>query len=130
MVTNQSGIGRGLLTWDQYDAVAERVRDTLAAGGVVLDMEVTCGHGPVEGQTCGWRKPASGMFLEAIRELAIPARDSLVVGDRLSDLEAGQGAGLARFAHVATGHGVTDRPAVEAWGPEVELLDTIAGLRP
>ena len=130
MVTNQSGVGRGLLTWDQYDAVAKRVRDTLAADGVFLDLEVSCGHGPVEGATCGWRKPAPGMFLEAIRDLAIPTEGSLVVGDRLSDLEAGQAAGLARFAHVFTGHGATDRSLVESWGPKVELLDTIAALRP
>ena len=130
MVTNQSGIGRGLLTWEQYDAVAARVRDLLAAEGVMLDIEVCCGHGPVEGETCGWRKPAPGMFLEAMRELAIPAAGSLVVGDRLSDLEAGRGAGVTRFAHVATGHDATDRPAVEAWGPPVELLDTVADLRP
>jgi D-glycero-D-manno-heptose 1,7-bisphosphate phosphatase len=130
MITNQSGIGRGLLTWEQYDAVAARVRETLAAGGILLDAEVCCGHGPVEGETCGWRKPAPGMVLEAIRELAIPAAGSLVVGDRLSDLEAGQGAGLTRFAHVATGHGATDRPAVETWGLPVELLATIADLRP
>lgn len=130
MVTNQSGIGRGLLTWDQYDAVAARVRDTLAADGVVLDAEIACGHGPVEGATCGWRKPAPGMFLEAIRQLDIPLLGSLVVGDRLSDLEAGAAAGVPRFAHVLTGHGVTDRPAVEAWGPKVELFETIAGLRP
>jgi D-glycero-D-manno-heptose 1,7-bisphosphate phosphatase len=130
MVTNQSGIGRGLLTWDQYDAVAARVRDTLATDGVVLDVEVCCGHGPVEGQTCGWRKPAPGMFLEAIRELAIPTAGSLVVGDRFSDLEAGAAAGLSCFAHVATGHGATDRPEVEAWGRPVTLLETVAGLRP
>jgi len=130
MVTNQSGIGRGLLTWEQYDAVAARVRDTIAADGVVIDIEVSCGHGPIEGQTCGWRKPAPGMFLEAIRELDIMLPGSLVVGDRLSDLEAGQASGVTRFAHVLTGHGVTDRPAVEAWGPKVELLDTIAALRP
>jgi D-glycero-D-manno-heptose 1,7-bisphosphate phosphatase len=130
MVTNQSGIGRGLLTWDQYDAVAARVRDTLATDGVVLDIEVCCGHGPVEGQTCGWRKPAPGMFLAAIRELAIPTAGSLVVGDRFSDLEAGAAAGLSRFAHVATGHGATDRPEVEAWGRPVTLLETVAGLRP
>jgi histidinol phosphatase-like enzyme len=70
------------------------------------------------------------MFVEAIRELAIPLLGSLVVGDRFSDLEAGQAAGIPRFAHVATGHGAADRPQVEAWGRPVELLDTIADLRP
>ncbi len=130
LVTNQSGIGRGLLDWDQYDAVAARVRERLAAEGIVLDAEVVCGHDPSEGTICGWRKPAPGMLLEAATLLDLDLAASLIIGDRLSDLEAGAAAGLRRFAHVATGHGGADRPLVRAWGQPVVELEDISALAP
>lgn len=130
LVTNQSGIGRGLFGWPEYDAVAARVRDRLAADGVFLDAEMVCGHDPEEGTTCGWRKPAPGMLLEAARLLDLDLAASLVVGDRLSDLEAGAAAGLNRFAHVATGHGGEDRPLVRFWGQPVMELEDISALAP
>jgi D-glycero-D-manno-heptose 1,7-bisphosphate phosphatase len=130
LVTNQSGIGRGLLGWPEYEAVAERLRALLAEEGVALDAELACGHGPKEGATCGWRKPAPGMFLEAARLLALDLARSLVVGDRLGDLEAGAAAGLTRFVHVATGHGLHDRADVRAWGRPVSELDDISALTP
>ena len=49
VVTNQSGIGRGLYGWDDYEAVAARLRDLLAAEGIVFDAEYACGHAPESG---------------------------------------------------------------------------------
>ena len=46
VVTNQSGIGRGLYGWDDYEAVAARLGDLLAAEGIVLDAAFACGHAP------------------------------------------------------------------------------------
>ena len=101
LVTNQSGIGRGLYTWTDYDAVAARLRSVLADEGVTLDAELACAHAPEE--NCEWRKPAPGMLLEAVRRLDLDLTRSLVAGDKLSDLQAGASAGVTRGVHVLSG---------------------------
>ena len=132
LVTNQSGIGRGYYSWADYDAVSARVRELLAAEGVVFDAELACGHPPEEGDRCGWRKPAPGMILEAARVLDLDLSRSVVAGDKLSDIESGAAAGVARVAHLATGHGRAERPAVEAWPAPLalDLLEDLASLAP
>ena len=87
LITNQSGVGRGHFGWSDYDRVAARLRELLAAEGVVLDAECACGHAPAEGAGCGWRKPAPGMLQEAARLLDLDLRGSLMVGDMASDLK-------------------------------------------
>src|ERR1700694_1240937 len=56
LITNQSGIGRGLYSWADYEAVAARFRDLLAAEGIGFDAELACAHPPEA--ACDWRKPA------------------------------------------------------------------------
>lgn len=130
IVTNQSGIGRGLYTWDDYDAVAARLEELLAAEGVAFDAVLACGHAPDEG--CGWRKPAPGMIREAATLLALDLERSLLVGDKLSDLEAAAAAGLTRAVHVASGQGARERTKVSAGKPaiELDLIDSLATLAP
>jgi D-glycero-D-manno-heptose 1,7-bisphosphate phosphatase len=130
IVTNQSGIGRGLYTWDDYDAVAARLEELLAAEGVAFDAVLACGHAPDEG--CGWRKPAPGMIREAATLLALDLGRSLLVGDKLSDLEAAAAAGLTRAVHVASGQGARERTKVSAGKPaiELDLIDSLATLAP
>jgi D-glycero-D-manno-heptose 1,7-bisphosphate phosphatase len=130
VVTNQSGIGRGLYSWDDYDAVAARLAELLAAEGVAFDAVLACGHAPDEG--CGWRKPAPGMIREAATMLALDLRRSLLVGDKLSDLEAAAAAGLPRAVHVASGQGARERTKVSAGKPAVaiDLVDSLAALAP
>ena len=102
LVTNQSGIGRGFYGWDDYEAVAARLRELLAEEGMELDAELACAHTPgVEG--CTWRKPGPGMLVEAARQLGLDLSRSLLVGDKLSDIEAAAAAGLPCAVHVATG---------------------------
>lgn len=87
VVTNQSGIARGLLTPDDADAVNARI-DVLVGP---LDTWVVCPHGPEDG--CGCRKPASGMVLEAAERLGVDPRDCVVIGDVGADMEAAEAAG-------------------------------------
>lgn len=130
LVTNQSGIGRGLYRWADYDAVALRLRERLAGEGVVVDAEVACGHSPEE--ACGWRKPAPGMILEAARRLDLDLAGSCLAGDKLSDIQAAAAAGIPRAVHVLTGHGAQERAAVAAAPPALALTlaDDLAGLSP
>jgi D-glycero-D-manno-heptose 1,7-bisphosphate phosphatase len=104
MVTNQSGIARGLLDLDDYRAVARRLDDLLRAEGVTLDATRFCPHHPDVSGECTCRKPATGMHRELAAELNLEFSGSFFVGDRIRDLlpalELG-GAGIL----VRTGYG-------------------------
>lgn len=88
VVSNQSGVARGLLTRDQVEAVNERL-DALIGP---IEVWKICPHGPDAG--CGCRKPAPGMVLAACRELGVDPRDAAVVGDIGADMEAARAAGV------------------------------------
>jgi len=98
IVTNQSGIGRGLLTLEQYRTVEAEVLRQLGAG--LIDATYFCPDLP--GQQCSCRKPAPGMIIEATREHQIDLSSSFVVGDKEVDIECGHNAGV-RSIRVKTG---------------------------
>jgi histidinol-phosphate phosphatase family protein len=87
LVTNQSGIARGLLTREQADAVNARVAELL---GPFDDVQV-CPHGPDDG--CGCRKPAPGMVKQACAHLGVDPSRAVMIGDIGADVEAAAGAG-------------------------------------
>ncbi|GAA4023883.1 hypothetical protein GCM10022247_55380 [Allokutzneria multivorans] len=95
VVSNQSGIGRGLLTWDEVDAVNARVEEVF--GG--FDSWQLCPHAPEQGCQC--RKPEPGMVLAACSELGVLPERTVVVGDIGADVEAAERAG-ARSVLVPT----------------------------
>ncbi|MCQ0021604.1 HAD-IIIA family hydrolase [Streptomyces somaliensis DSM 40738] len=126
VVSNQSGIGRGLLTEAEVGEVNARVEALL---GGPLDVWVHCPHAPGDG--CGCRKPAPGLVLEAARRLGVPAGRCVVVGDIGADVEAARAAG-ARGLLVPTARTL---PAEVASAPEVcrDLLGAVRyalGCRP
>lgn len=85
VTTNQSGIGRGVLTPAEYRAVREEVRRRLERAGARIDLTLHCPHAPDAG--CGCRKPRLGMHREAAAELEVDLGRALYVGDRRSDVE-------------------------------------------
>ncbi|WP_342418217.1 HAD family hydrolase [Rathayibacter sp. VKM Ac-2630] len=87
VVTNQSGIARGIIDRSQADAVNRRV-DELFGG---FDVWMLCPHGPEDG--CGCRKPAPGMVLGAAEALGLPADSLAVIGDIGADVGAAANAG-------------------------------------
>lgn len=91
IVSNQSGIARGLITPDEAAAVQARVIDRFAGGGVVFAGAYLCPHGPDDG--CACRKPRPGMLFDAARDLRLDLARSIVVGDKPSDVDAGRAAG-------------------------------------
>jgi histidinol-phosphate phosphatase family protein len=91
IISNQSGVGRGLFTRADAEAVhAETVR-RFAAAGVSFDGAYYCYHAPEDG--CACRKPAPGLLLRAADELGLDLRRSFMVGDKPIDVEAGTAAG-------------------------------------
>ena len=90
IITNQSGIGRGLLTLEQYRTVESEVVQQLGTG--LVDGTYFCPHVP--GQNCNCRKPAPGMVLQAAREHQINLSRSFLIGDKETDVECGLNAGV------------------------------------
>ena len=107
IVTNQSGIGRGLYTEAAFRAVQDRLIGLLAEHGIPVAGEYFCPHHPTEARgefrrVCACRKPAPGMVLSALSDLDLDPAQSFMIGDALSDVAAGQRAGL-RGVLVCTG---------------------------
>ena len=105
VVSNQSGIARGMYGAAEYRAVDARMKELLAEHGVAIAASYHCPHHPDFGGPCDCRKPKPGMFEQAIRELGLDPGRSWLVGDRLRDLEAGPGLGAAGRVLVLSGYG-------------------------
>src|SRR5215468_2238674 len=96
--TNQSGIGRGLFTLDQYRAVESEVLRQLGDG--LIDATYFCPDAPGQHSTC--RKPAPGMVVQATQDHQIDLSRSFLIGDKEIDVECAHNAGL-RAVRVRTG---------------------------
>jgi len=88
LVTNQSGIGRGLYGEEEYRAVHARLVELLAAQGARLDADYHCPLAPDAPDPEAMRKPGAGMFLRAAREHGLDPAASWYVGDRARDVAA------------------------------------------
>lgn len=102
VITNQSGIGRGLFDKTRLDLIHERLRDLLKAEGVKLDGFYSCLHTPEDGCSC--RKPEPGLMKLAAEELGFDPQASFVIGDKACDVELGQRVKATTFM-VRTGYG-------------------------
>jgi D-glycero-D-manno-heptose 1,7-bisphosphate phosphatase len=132
VVTNQSGLARGLYSQEQYDELSSRFTEYLARNGVNLTGIYHCPHHP-DGSvkelsvTCECRKPAPGMLLQARTDHGLDMAQSILVGDKVSDIEAGRAAGVGRLFFVATKHGRGAPPiANEIVGSLYECADRLS----
>lgn len=109
VVSNQSAVGRGVLTLDGLAAVHDEFRRQLAAEGAEIDGWYFCPEIPRTSDRSAVdhpeRKPAPGMLLRAARELTLDIGSSWMVGDMVSDILAGRNAGCRGSILVRTGHG-------------------------
>lgn len=124
VASNQSGVGRGLMTLDQLRKINARMQAEAEAAGGALDAVLCCPHAPEAGCSC--RKPEPGLIREAIARSGISAEESLVVGDDDRDLQAAQGAGV-RAALVRTGKGRATEARL-AGRPETAVYDDLRAL--
>jgi histidinol-phosphate phosphatase family protein len=86
VVTNQSGIARGLLTTDDYECVRRRIDALLGAENAHIDATYVCPHFPELSGPCDCRKPGLKLYRDAMAEHQIDATRSLFVGDRWRDV--------------------------------------------
>jgi D-glycero-D-manno-heptose 1,7-bisphosphate phosphatase len=103
VLTNQSGIGRGLFNEESYKKVLRRMVQLLEKSGARLDGVHHCPHAPWEG--CDCRKPKPGLALKAAKDLGISLSRSFVVGDKRSDMELARAIG-SKGILVRTGYGL------------------------
>ncbi len=92
VITNQSGIGRGYFTHEQYNIFSSHFVKKLSDSGVEIAATYMCPHSPSD--ECHCRKPYPYMALRAIEELDINPKESYMLGDKLSDVECGEAAGV------------------------------------
>jgi D,D-heptose 1,7-bisphosphate phosphatase len=119
VVSNQSGLARGIL--NEYDlfSVQQEIRRQLSVFSVSLDGAYFCPHHPTRGvvedlvKTCSCRKPQPGLIYMAAEEMSLDLHQSFMIGDRLRDIACGQAAGLPSIL-VTTGRYQDDGP-LRSW---------------
>jgi D-glycero-D-manno-heptose 1,7-bisphosphate phosphatase len=130
VVTNQSGIARGLFTEAFVDETHRHLSARLAAGGARIDAYYYCPHHPegvVEAyrQRCDCRKPASGLVDRAVRDLDLDPARSFVVGDKWLDIGLARAAG-ARGILVRTGTGAAEEARPQPGINADAIVDNLA----
>jgi D-glycero-D-manno-heptose 1,7-bisphosphate phosphatase len=102
VISNQSAVGRGLITREKLDAMHERMVGAIQKKGGLITGIYYCPHHPDD--RCSCRKPQTGLLKKAARELNLDLKKSIFIGDSLKDIQAGKMAGC-RTILVLTGQG-------------------------
>jgi D-glycero-D-manno-heptose 1,7-bisphosphate phosphatase len=123
VASNQSGVGRGLMTAEALDQVMGTMRQQARAAGGRIDAVYVCPHSPTD--HCDCRKPAPGLIRQAVSASGIAATDTLLVGDDVRDVEAASAAGVAA-ALVRTGKGIRAAALLSNRGEAVRVFDDLA----
>jgi D-glycero-D-manno-heptose 1,7-bisphosphate phosphatase len=117
VITNQSGIGRGLYSVEAFEQITDWMKTQFEAAGAPIAGVYFCPHHPTEAtgdfrRACDCRKPAPGMLLAAAQDLRLDLGTSVLFGDKESDLLAARAAGVSE--RVLLGTDGVERPAAPA----------------
>lgn len=107
LVTNQSAVGRGIISRQTADDINEQLVDKIQRAGGRIDRVYICPHAPQD--DCHCRKPLPGMLQTAARDLNLDLTRSVMIGDALSDIAAGRAAGVRQTILLLTGRGAAQR---------------------
>ena len=125
LVTNQSAVGRGLVSYRQVVTINDRFLSIVRQAGGRIDAAYICPHSPEDG--CDCRKPRPGLLLRAAQELDIDLAQSVMIGDALTDIQAGQAAGVRSTVLLRTGRGAEqERLPLAADLPPFLVFDSLA----
>ena len=120
LVTNQSGIGRGYFSMNDYEAVQQQLTRMLAEEGIVLTGGACCPHAPDEECTC--RKPNIGMWRKLAAKYGLVPGQTVMIGDKRADITFGRNASLYTIL-VLTGHGAQEARALGIPHLEQNILE-------
>jgi histidinol-phosphate phosphatase family protein len=115
LVTNQSAVGRGIISLEAAEAINRQLVDEIERSGGRVDGIFMCPHAPSDGCQC--RKPLPGLLIQAANLLHLDLSASYLIGDAITDIQAGQAAGVRQAILVRTGRGHS-----QASLPETSLL--------
>jgi len=126
IITNQSGIARGILTEEQLNAIHEALRLQLRESNALIDAIYYCPHHPEAGelpyrQDCNCRKPKTGMLDEAAKDFDIDLKRSFVIGDKMMDVQTGKNCG-ATSVLVLTGYGKEELKLCKEHNLEIDFV--------
>jgi D-glycero-D-manno-heptose 1,7-bisphosphate phosphatase len=133
LVSNQSGIARGLYDWQGFRAVQAALSTRLERAGGHLDAVLACAHhadgrAPLNVADHDWRKPNPGMIVSAGERMRLDLPRSWIVGDRVSDLSAGRSAGLRGGALVSAANSEPERDRAKALAADNFIVEFAASL--
>jgi len=121
VVTNQSGVGRGMITLKDLEAIHARLQGLLEQEQAALDAIYFCPHHPNDG--CHCRKPNAGMVERAVSELQLDLRRSYMIGDHARDIQLAQRVGAKAILITS---GSVDQQALDRLKAEQVMPDTVA----
>jgi D-glycero-D-manno-heptose 1,7-bisphosphate phosphatase len=104
IITNQAGIARGKYTKQDFEILTEWMMKEFQKENIIISQVYHCPHHPEYSGECECRKPNIGMLKEAQKEFNINMAQSILVGDKNSDIEAGINAGIKTNYLISTGH--------------------------
>lgn len=133
VITNQAGVARGLFTEAAVQDINKYVSECLAREKALIDMMYYCPHHadgtiPEYTMACDCRKPNTGMIDAAVREFDIDVKQSVLIGDKASDIEAGRRAGCLT---ILTTTNEVDREKAGVFSPDyvtTSLLEAVKWL--
>jgi D-glycero-D-manno-heptose 1,7-bisphosphate phosphatase len=124
IITNQSVVGRGLIPLELAREINERIIETIKAHGGHITGAYICPHTP--SQACDCRKPRPGLILRASQDHKLKLADSILIGDAITDLQAGHDAGIVRLALVRTGRGIQQEKLLDRLEFEPDIYDDLS----
>lgn len=133
VVSNQSGVGRGYYTERDVAIFHDLMVKRLGDAGACIDAMYYCPHHPdsqieIYRKNCNCRKPGNGMLQRAEIERGINLSQSFLIGDKISDIEAGQRSGCVSML-VLTGHGKSESMKRSRIKPDLVVQDLLEGAR-
>lgn len=124
IITNQSAIGRGLLSLNDAHEINYRIKQVIEENGGRIDGIFMCPHSPDE--DCACRKPKPGLFFQAAEKLDIDLSVSIMIGDAFTDIIAAKNAGIPKTFLVRTGRGSSQTASIEPNNlGDVQIYDTL-----
>ena len=114
LATNQSGLGRGYFSLDDYREFSNLLVDKVINSGGRIDFIATCPHLPSD--ACECRKPKPGLVNAVLDKFKVPKRQTLLVGNDETDVQAGKSAGVVSF--LTTGIGIKEQ--ISEWLKQID----------